>query len=361
MIPLGKPIEQILAAGALLLLALGCFLVLWPFLSAILWAGVICFSMWPVYRRCEWAVGGNKSVAAALMTLLVVLVLLAPFAAVATALTDSVGQLLSTADRVLEQGLSTPPNWVVELPLIGRNLAAYLDGLAHNAPAFAAEVKRLVGPATQIAVAGGEVLGAGLLELGLSVFISFFLFLHGRRMASYLRSVGERVAGLRARRLIEVVGATVKGVIYGLIGTALAQGLLAGVCFWIASVPQAVLLAFLTFMMSVLPFGPPLVWGSVALWLLFKGDVGWSIFVAAWGLLFISSIDNVIRPLLLGKTNDLPVLLGLFGLLGGVVAFGFIGIFLGPTLLAVAYSLFVEWNRAEIEERNNPAPPSESG
>ncbi|MBB4227098.1 putative PurR-regulated permease PerM [Rhizobium mongolense] len=150
------------------------------------------------------------------------------------------------------------------------------------------------------------------------------------------------------------MGATVKGVIYGLIATALAQALLAGLGFWIAGVPQALLLGFLTFVLSFVPVGPPLVWGSVALWFLVQGAVWWSIFIAAWGLLLVSSIDNLIRPYVLGKTNTLPVLLGLFGLLGGVIAFGFIGIFLGPTLLAVAYSLFREWTMAEVEERSHP-------
>lgn len=359
MIPLGKPIEQILGTGALLLLAFGCALVLQPFLSAILWAAVICFSTWPAYRRCERAVGGNKGVAAAVMTLLVTLVLVAPFAVMVPTLTDNVGNLLAVMNQVLEQGPPTPPRWVVGLPVIGENLAAYWESLAHNAPAFAIELKKLIGPATNLAVASGAVLGAGLLELGLSVFISFFFFLHGRRMAAHVRAVGERFAGPRARELLLVVGATVKGVIYGLIGTALAQALLGGLGFWIAGVPQALLLGFLTFVLSFVPAGPPLVWGSVALWFLVQGAVWWSVFIAAWGLLLVSSIDNLIRPYFLGKTNNLPVLLGLFGLLGGVIAFGFIGIFLGPTLLAVAYSLFREWTMAEVDERSNPTPPSD--
>jgi predicted PurR-regulated permease PerM len=360
MIPLGKPIEQILGGGALLLLVFGCVLVLQPFLSAILWAAVICFSTWPVYRRCERAVGGNKSLTAAMMTLLVALVLVAPFAVMVPLLTDSVGNLLTAGNQILEQGPPPPPRWVAGLPLIGENLADYWESLAHNAPAFTIELKKLIGPATNLAVASGAVLGVGFLELGLSVFIAFFFFLHGRRMAAHVRAVGERFAGPRARELLVVVGATVKGVIYGLIGTALAQALLAGIGFWIAGAPQALLLGFLTFVLSFVPVGPPLVWGSVALWFLVQGAVWRSIFVAAWGLLLVSSIDNVIRPYVLGKTNNLPVLLGLFGLLGGVIAFGFIGIFLGPTLLAVAYSLFREWTMAEVEERSHTTPPSDS-
>ena len=191
----------------------------------------------------------------------------------------------------------------------------------------------------------------------LSVFTAFFFYLHGRRMTAYMRDISERFAGSRGHQLLMVVGATVKGVVYGLIGTALAQALLAGIGFWIAGVPQALVLGFLTFVLSFVPVGPPLVWGAVALWLFVQGMVWWGVFVAAWGLLLVSSIDNVLRPYVLGKTNNLPVVLGLFGFLGGVLAFGLIGIFLGPALLAVAYSLFLEWTAAEVEERRHPTPP----
>ncbi|EYD71507.1 hypothetical protein Rumeso_04908 [Rubellimicrobium mesophilum DSM 19309] len=154
-----------------------------------------------------------------------------------------------------------------------------------------------------------------------------------------------------------MVGETVQGTVYGLIGTALAQGLLAALGFWIAGVPQALLLGSLTFVLSFLPVGPPLVWISVALWLLAQGAIGWGIFVILWGALLVSTIDNVLRPYLLARSNSLP-LLGLLGFLGGLLAFGFIGIFLGPTLLAVAYSLFVEWHEAEAEDRRQATPRS---
>ena len=187
MIPLGKPIEQILGIGALLLLAIGCAIVLWPFLSALLWAAVICFSTWPIYRRCERALGGRRGLAAALMTLLVALVLVAPFAVMVATLADSVSSLVTAATRVLEQGPPTPPRWVAGLPVVGESLAAYWESLAHNAPAFIIELKKLIGPAADIAVASGAVLGVGLLELGLSVFIAFFFYRHGRQMAAYVR------------------------------------------------------------------------------------------------------------------------------------------------------------------------------
>jgi predicted PurR-regulated permease PerM len=352
MMPLDKPIGQILGIGALVLLAIGCTVVLWPFLSSLAWAAVICFSTWPIYRRCERLVGGRRGLAAAVMTLLVTVVLVGPLAVMVVALADSMSSLITAATRIFEQGPPAPPPWVAKLPFVGESLAAYWQSLALNAPAFMIEVGKLVGPAADLALAGGAVLGVGLLELGLSVFIAFFFYRHGRQMLVYVRESSESIAGPRARRLLTVVGATVQGVVYGLIGTALAQALLAGIGFRIAGVPQALVLGFVTFVLSFVPGGPPLVWGSVALWLFFRGDLWWGIFVAAWGLFLVSSIDNVLRPYLLSQSNSLPVLLGLFGFVGGLLAFGFIGVFLGPTLLAVGYSLFLEWHASEVKERS---------
>ncbi|OMQ43009.1 AI-2E family transporter [Ensifer sp. 1H6] len=351
-------IGPVLGIGTLALLVVACALVLWPFLSAILWAAVICYSTWPLYRQCERAVGGYRAVAAAIMTMLVIFVLAAPLAFLVTALADDMKNLAEGITHVLEEGPSAPPNWIKGLPIVGEGVAAYWENLAHDAPAFIVELKKLTGPVTDIALAGGAALGGVLLELALSIFITFFLFLHGRRMIGFMRQISERVAGPRGKRLLTVIGMTVKGVVYGMIGTALAQGLLAGIGFWIAGVPQPLLLGCLTFTLSFVPGGPPFVWGPVALWLLSQGSMGWAIFIAIWGLLLVSSIDNFLRPYLLNQNSNLPVLLGLFGLVGGVLAFGLIGLFLGPTLLAVAYNLFLEWVAAELEERTQSASRS---
>ena len=289
------------------------------------------------------------------MTLLVAAIVVAPFAILVATLADSVAIVAQAVNRLLEQGPPAPPAWVAEIPFIGERLALYWQGLAYNAPAFLVELTKLIRPATDIAVASGAVLGVGLLELALSVFIAFFFYRYGRQMAASARGSSERIGGTRARHLLLVAGSTVTGVVYGVIGTAIAQGLLAGLGFWIAGVPQALLLGFITFLLSFVPAAPPLVWGSVAVWLFFQGEVGWSIFVAGWGLLLVSSIDNLLRPYLLTQANSLPVLLSFFGFLGGILAFGFIGVFLGPVLLAVGYSLFLEWQATDNKERQPPA------
>ena len=344
-----RSIEQILGIGALLLLGIGCIVVLWPFLSALIWAAVLCFSTWPIYTWLERLLGGRRTPAALLMTLIVAAVVVAPFAILVATLADSVATVAQAVNNLLEQGPPAPPAWVAEIPFLGERLALYWQGLAYNAPAFLVELTKLIRPATDIAVASGAVLGVGLLELALSVFIAFFFYRYGRQMAASVRGSSERIGGTRARRLLLVAGSTVTGVVYGVIGTAIAQGLLAGLGFWIAGVPQALLLGFLTFLLSFVPAAPPLVWGGVALWLFFQGEVGWGIFVAGWGLLLVSSIDNLLRPYLLTQANSLPVLLSFFGFLGGILAFGFIGVFLGPVLLAVGYTLFLEWQAADRE------------
>jgi len=152
--------------------------------------------------------------------------------------------------------------------------------------------------------------------------------------------------------------------VLGILGTAIAQGVLAGIGFWIAGIKAAPLLGFITFLLSPVPVGPPLVWIPAGLTLISSGQTGWGLFVLLWGGLVVSTIDNIIRPLIISAGSDLPFVLVLLGVLGGVIAFGFIGIFLGPVLLAVGYALLLEWAsaRGKIELLTRPSSePERSG
>jgi predicted PurR-regulated permease PerM len=183
----------------------------------------------------------------------------------------------------------------------------------------------------------------------LSIFIAFFLFRDGVSVAKRLNNVVERIGGERGEHLLIIAGKTVRGVVYGILGTALVQAVMAGIGFVIAGVPGAALLALLTFFSSVVPVvGTALTWLPAALWLFHQGSTGWGIFMLIWGLL-VANVDNVVKPWLISQGSDLPFILILFGVLGGALAFGFIGVFLGPTLLAVGFRLVEEWiatNRA---------------
>lgn len=333
-----------LGLGALAVLVAGCLLVLFPFVTALLLAVILTFSTWPLYVRLRNAVGGRNTVAAALMTLAATLFLLAPFVIVATGLADNAAVLMEALRVVFEAGLPDAPAWVKTLPLVGERLDAYWRSLAHDDSQLIEEMKSLI-PAREAIVKAGGYLVAGVLQLALSVLVAFFLFRDGDAAAARVRDAASRVAGPDARHLLDVAGKTVNSVVYGILGTALAQGVLAGIGFLIAGVPGATLLGLVTFFLSVVPVGPPLIWGSAAIWLYYQGSVGMAIFMGLWGLLVISLVDNFLKPIIISRGSHLPFILVFLGVLGGVLTFGFIGVFLGPTLLAVGYQVLNEWMR----------------
>ena len=335
-------LERTLSRVALVLLLLGCLLVLRPFVSSLMWAVVLSFSAWPVYRRLLKLLRGRRTLAALLMTLAAALILLAPFVVVGFTLADNVKDLTAATRKWMQAGLSDAPAWVSKLPMVGPQVAAKWQSLAGDSKQLLPELQRFMEPASAWLLSGGLKLGGGLVELAMSILIAFFLYRDGGGVAERLKSGVDRIAGERGQRLLELAGSTVRSVVYGILGTALVQGLMAGIGFLIAGVPGAALLALLTFFLSVVPMGPPLIWIPATIWLLHQGSTGWGIFMIVWGLA-VSSVDNVIKPWLISQGSDMPFILILFGVLGGALAFGFIGVFLGPTLLAVSYRLVEEW------------------
>lgn len=340
---LRSKLEQNLGWTLLLLLLTGCLLVLWPFVTALLWGAVLSFSSWPLYRRVLHWLGGRRTLAAFLVALSMILVVLLPFVIAGLTLADNVAELKGASQRLLEAGVPPPPAWLAKVPLIGAKITEQWEMLASDNSRLIQEARRLVEPVASALLTVGLKLGAGLLQLGLSILITFFFLRNGPAVAETLNSAIERIAGDRGRHLLQVAGSTVRGVVYGILGTALVQALMAGVGFLIAGVPGAALLALLTFFLSVVPVGPPLVWLPATFWLLHQGHTGWAIFMVIWGI-GVSTVDNFVKPWLISQGSDLPFILILFGVLGGALAFGFIGVFIGPTLLAVGYRLLKEWS-----------------
>ena len=345
--------DRILAIIALSLLASGCLLVLWPFLTAVVWAAILASTSWPAFLWLDRKVGGRRLLTASLMTLLVTLILLGPVVAVAAVLTDNIDELAQATSALIKDGLPDAPVWLKDLPLLGQTLHDYWSKFAHDGERLIAELKKLAEPAQALALTGGRVVGRGVLDIALSVFLAFFFFLHGEALANRLGVALRHLSGDRATYLTGIARGTVTGVIYGIIGTGLAQGVLAAIGFAMAGVPGAVLLGVATFFLSVLPVGPPLVWIGATIWLLQQGDMGWAIFMAMWGFFGISMVDNVIKPFIISRGASLPFAIVFLGVLGGVLAFGVIGVFLGPALLAVGYRLAIEWTATD----NDPLSP----
>ena len=350
----GSGVEQWILLVVLVVLVAGCYLVLQPFVSAVLWAIILCCTTWPVFDGLQRLTRGRTTLAALLITLVVALVVLAPFVVVGVSLTENANELVGQAKRFIDAGPPDPPRWVGRIPLVGANIEDYWSGIAHDSASLIADLKQYVAPLQSLALASIAALGRGVLELALSIFIAFFFYRDGRAITERLTASVGRIAGERGRHLIGIAVATMRGVVYGILGTAIVQGVLAGVGLWLAGVPAAPLLGLATFFLSPVPIGPPLVWGPAAFWLFSEGHTGWAVFLLAWGVLVVSSVDNFIKPLIISRGSNLPFILVLLGILGGVVAFGFIGVFLGPTLLAIGFALIQDWS-------GEAKPPAKAG
>lgn len=399
-----RKVEPLLGWAALLLLLLGCFFVLRPFITALMWAIILTYSLYPLQRLFTGWFRGSRTLAACLVTLTVAVVFSGPVVLIGVSLAQD-GKDLAVATR--DWFMSAPeeaPGWVSGMPVLGDELDAYWrafaddrnrwieeldevlktkpprpkkilvetdDGLmlhdvplpqkgamageafenadeARESPQLVMMLGKLLVSAKSGLIAAGLAVGQGVTQLLLSAFLAFFLLREAPELSERLAVAVERLAGERGRYLTKVAGNTVRGVIFGILGTALAQSLVAWFGFWLAGVPGAVLLAVLTFFFAVIPFGPPLIWAPAAVWLFTQNQPGWGVFLLIWGLLAISSVDNLLRPFLISQGSKMPFVLIFVGVIGGALAFGLVGVFLGPTLLAVAFRLIAEWSARTV-------------
>ena len=328
-------------------IAIGCVLVLYPFVSSLLWAAILVFTTWPV---CEWLrhhMHLRRGAAAGVMVALTAVVLVLPLALAAPGGANDVNHLRGVIEDALRAGLPDSPDWVFDIPLIGPTLGSLWNRWAADISGMVEALRPYFG----ILLEGGLSLLLGLangvLLFVLALFIAFFFYQYGEPIAVRLRAILLRIAGPRAQRLIEVTGATVRGVVYGILLTAIVQGVLTAFGLWLSGVPRPVLLGAVAGFLSVLPIGAPVVWIPAALWLMGTSHLGWGIFLAIYGTVAVSGADSVIRPWFIARGAQLPFLLTVLGVLGGAIAFGLLGIFLGPVLLGIGYTLVNEWAETE--------------
>lgn len=332
-------IFRLIGAGVIVV---GIFLVVRPFLPALLVAGVLAISTWPLYQRIHDRMGGRGTWSAALMMLLILVLVVIPIALLTSAAADQLPGLITMVKGWFAGGVRVPEQ-IRSIPLIGDRLYDQIAVLLIDRDQLAALAQRAAEPAGKLSVAVVRTLGDGIIQLLLVTFIVFFYYRDGHRMAALIRRIAGRISGDMSSEVLTIIVGTTRSVFVGIVGTAAAQGLVALIGFVIAGVPGAFLLSVGTFVLSVVPMGPVFMWGGAAVWLYLQGETGWAIFMVIWGAAVISSIDNFLKPLLIARGSTLSLGLIFLGVLGGVLAFGFIGVILGPVLLALGVALGREW------------------
>jgi predicted PurR-regulated permease PerM len=343
--------DRLLVQILLLVLFGASFWVMAPFWSALFWGAVLAFASWPVMRLLTRWLGGRESLAAGILTLVWMLLVALPLVWLGFNLADHVRDAVGLIKDIQVDGLPEAPAWLGSIPFVGERLVAMWDSIDQQGAALMVSLKPYVGQVGNWLLARSAQIGGGILELTLSLVFVFFFYRDGPRLAMFVHRLLERLIGERAGYYIELVAGTVQRVVNGVIGTAAAQAVLALIGFLIAGVPGALVLGIVTFLLSLIPMGPPLVWIPATAWLAWKGDYTYAVFLGVWGTFIISGVDNVLKPYLISRGGNLPLVIVLLGVFGGLIAFGFIGLFIGPTLLAVAYSLLTDWSASQAQVR----------
>lgn len=342
-INIDSPLARRIAALAFLVFVFGLTLwVLSPFLASLAWAGILAYVTWPLHQSLSRRLPGRARLAALLMTLGVAATLLLPMVWVLITLVEDLAAASAAFKQLSEQGLPPLPVAVHAWPG-GEWIAAQYQRVQAD-PAW---VRTQVGALGLTDVANlknvaGDV-GRNVGKFGLAVLALFFLYRHGAAALTQFRGVATRWLGEAARGYIQAVGVTVRAVVFGIVLTALAQGVLAGLGYWVAGIPAAALWGVITALISLIPFVGPVVWIGLSLGLLAQGETGAALGLFLWGALVVSWVDNLIRPLVISGSTRIPFLLVFLGVLGGLNAFGLIGLFLGPVLLAVSVAIWREW------------------
>jgi predicted PurR-regulated permease PerM len=340
--------EQAAVLLALGVLLGGCAMIIAPFVPALLWAAILSFTTWGVFQRLSKKLGGREILAATLLVSFMIVLIVLPLIYALIAFAAQSNDLYVHLSNQMQTGLPALPNWVTGLPIVGKRLEGMWGALAAGDPQVKDQVKSVLLWAMGLLLNIGKAAGQGFGVLLLSCVLVFFFYIGGVRGRFWLEGTLFHIGGNRAVELLHVAASTVKSVVYGIIGTAAAQGLLAAIGFAIAGVPMVFALGLGTAVLSLIPMGPGLLWLPAAIWLYQDGHTGWAIFMVLWGSLVVGTADNFIKPFLIGKGTDLPFLLIMLGVLGGAMSYGLLGVFLGPTFLAVGFAVLRDWveNRA---------------
>lgn len=330
-----------------MLLVIACIKIVQPFLGALIWAAIIAVSVWPGFNWLTYKLNGHRRWAAFLLIGTIALALAAPIGLMILSLGDLWPLLNQMAHGLGSYHLPPPPSWLATLPVIGSPLSQLWGSAQNDLPTMLAKLLPAINRGAMWSLSYGAQLALSLLEIILALVVAALLLINGEHAWRVAEQTIIKLGGAPASELPEVVARTIRSVTTGVIGTALAQTLLCVIGLLIAGVPASLVLGFLCFMLAVAQMPTLLVWLPAAAWVFYTGATGRAIFLTLWGFLLVNTIDNIIKPFLISQGAKLPLALIFIGVIGGLLAWGMIGLFIGPTLLAVGYTLFEHWLKGE--------------
>ncbi|MGL6070345.1 AI-2E family transporter [Craterilacuibacter sp.] len=327
---------------AVLLLLAACLKVVQPFLGALIWAAIISIAVWPHYNWLSRRMGGRDKLAAVLIVTLLMLAIAAPISTMAVKLAHSLPDV-ETLETLGQYPVPRAPAWLDTIPLVGHKLSALWLSVQGDLPGYLEKLRPTTNKIALWILGQGASIGFSLLEIILAILISGLLLVNGDKLWDGANLTLRKLGGAPADGLAEVIARTVRGVSNGVVGTALAQTILCVIGLLIAGVPGALALGFLCFVFAVAQLPTLLVWLPAAGWVFYTGDNSYGIFLLLWGFLLVNTVDNVLRPLLISQGAQMPLFIIFMGVMGGLLAWGVIGLFIGPTLLAVALTIYRHW------------------
>jgi predicted PurR-regulated permease PerM len=319
------------------------FHVLKYFIVPVLWASIIAYMTWPMYQAIFRACGQRSTLSATLMIVLIILVIGIPLTFAIFILQHEGRNLYYELQKQVFSGHVNVPQFIRDLPVIGKEITRTLRELNQDPNSIIQNISNWIQGHLNYGKFLLNEISKNIIKLCFAVMSLFFFYRDGHTILTQVSKALEMVIGPRVHHYIDTISETTRAVVYGVGLTAVAQSLLAGLSYFVADAPNPMVLTIITFLLALIPFGPPIAYTSVALWLFAQGQTIEAIGIMAWGVCIVSTADNVIRPLVISGATQIPFLLIMFGVLGGIASFGLVGLFIGPVILAVLLAIWREW------------------
>lgn len=331
------------------LLVVTCVKILLPFLVALTWSVIILISVWPIYQFLCKKLGGWQKLSAVLVVFMLTLALIMPLALMVMALIEVLPTLGDMTIQLAHYKLPSPPNWLVEVPA-GQQLTDFWRTAQYNLVGALSRSQPFLQDVLSWSLHKGASLIKGILEISLAIIIAGILLVSGEKIWHHTKEIVVRLSGKSDEDLPYVVVRTIRGIATGVIGTALLQAILTTIGLMIAGIPGALALGFACLILAIAQLPTFLIWAPATAWLFFHQSLGMAIFLGLWGLLLVSTIDNFLKPYLISYEAGMPLSLIFLGVFGGLFSMGIIGLFLGPTMLAIAYTLIAHWLKTPVAD-----------